>query len=63
MNYETQLNNIINTLTSALADAKSFDQGTDVAGKRLRQAAQDAKTSLQTLRLSVQAERNSRKSK
>jgi hypothetical protein len=43
MNYETQLNNIIQTLTSALADAKSFDNGTDVAGKRLRQAAQDAK--------------------
>mgnify|MGYP003959681221 CR=1 FL=1 len=62
MNYETQLNEIITLLTQALEDAKNFDNGVDVAGKRMRQAAQDAKTSLQTLRLSVQAERNSRKS-
>lgn len=62
MNYKTQLQNIIDALTASLDDAQKFDDGVDAAGKRLRAASQDAKAKLQELRLSVQAERNSRKS-
>lgn len=62
MNYRTQLQNIIDALAASLDDAQKFDDGVDAAGKRLRAASQDAKTKLQELRLSVQAERNSRKS-
>lgn len=61
MNFTTQLENIINTLTTALEDAQKFDDGIDAAGKRLRASSQDAKNKLQELRLTVQAERNSRK--
>tara|TARA_B100001057_G_C22039696_1_gene640486 strand:- start:156 stop:350 length:195 start_codon:yes stop_codon:yes gene_type:complete len=62
MNYTQQLQAIINTLTNSLQDAAKFDSGVDAAGRRVRSSAQEAKTKLQELRLSVQAERNSRKS-
>jgi hypothetical protein len=61
MTYKDQLQSIINTLTESLADASKFDAGVDAAGRRIRQSAQTAKQDLQNLRLSVQAERNSRK--
>ena len=61
MNYTQQLQAIINTLTNSLQDAAKFDSGVDAAGRRVRSSAQEAKTKLQELRLSVQAERNSRK--
>ena len=62
MNFEAQLTQIISELTSSLEDAVKFDSGVDAAGKRLRASAQEAKQKLQNLRLTVQAERNSRKS-
>ena len=61
MTYKQQLESIINSLTSALADAEKFDNGVDAAGKRLRATAQDSKNQLHSLRLNVQTERNSRK--
>ena len=60
--FEQRLQEIINTLTSSLEDAKKFDQNNDAAGRRIRAAAQQAKNDLQQLRLDVQSERNSRKS-
>ena len=62
MNFKTQLEAIVNILTASLEDAQKFDDGIDAAGKRLRASSQEAKNKLQELRLSVQAERNSRKS-
>ena len=63
MTYKETLQNIIDTLTSALSDAEKFDSGVDAAGKRLRFSSQQAKTELHNYRLSIQEERNSRKSK
>ena len=61
MSYRQNLQEIIDLLSLALQDANKFDEGSDAAGKRIRQAAQTAKNSLQEFRLAVQAERNSRK--
>ena len=61
MNYTTQIQNLIDTLTASLDDATKFDSGVDAAGKRLRSTCQTAKTELQNLRTSIQTERNSRK--
>lgn len=61
MTYADTLQAIIDSLTASKADAESFDSGNDSAGRRLRKTCQDAKTSLQDLRLAVQAERTSRK--
>jgi len=63
MTYAQQLQSIIDSLTLALEDAAKFDSGVDAAGRRVRSSAQEAKTKLQELRLAVQAERNSRKTK
>ena len=62
MTYTQQLQAIIDNLTNALQDAGKFDSGVDAAGRRVRSSAQEAKTKLQELRLTIQAERNSRKS-
>ena len=62
MTYTQQLQAIIDTLTASLQDAAKFDHGVDAAGRRVRSSAQEAKTKLQELRLTIQAERNSRKS-
>lgn len=61
MLFEQQLQIIIDNLTNSLNDAASFDRGVDAAGRRMRQAIQVAKVDLQTLRTSIQTERNSRK--
>jgi hypothetical protein len=58
---KTQLQEILTLITEAIQDAEKFDAGNDTAGKRLRVAAQKAKTKLHQLRLDVQAERNTRK--
>lgn len=59
--FEQRLQQIIDSLTSSLEDAKKFDQNNDAAGRRIRSVAQQAKNDLQQLRLDIQAERNSRK--
>lgn len=63
MTYTQKLQDIINLLTQTLADAQKFDNGVDAAGKRVRQASQEAKNKLQDYRQSIQTERNSRKTK
>lgn len=61
MTYAQKLQEIIDTLTTALSDAESFDNGNDTAGRRLRKTCQESKLTLQTYRQEIQAERNSRK--
>lgn len=61
MNYTTQIQNLIESLTSSLEDATKFDSGVDAAGKRLRATCQTVKAELQSIRTSIQTERNSRK--
>ena len=61
MTYTQTLQNIINDLSTALADSQKFDQGTDIAGQRLRSKVQAARNQLKDFRSSVQADRNSRK--
>ena len=56
-----KLQELIDQLTASLADAEKFEAGNDAAGKRVRAVAQSVKNDLQTLRLDIQAERNSRK--
>lgn len=58
--FEQRLQEIIDSLTNSLQDAKKFDQNNDAAGRRIRAVAQEAKRQLQQLRLDIQAERNSR---
>ena len=60
--FEQRLQEIIDSLTASLEDAKKFDQNNDAAGRRIRGAAQQAKNDLHQLRLDIQTERNSRKS-
>lgn len=59
--FKTQLQEILNNLNSAIEDAEKFDSGNDSAGRRVRMACQNAKNSLQQLRIDIQAERNNRK--
>ena len=54
------LEQIVNALQEALADADKFDEGNAAAGRRVRKAAQDARTALFDLRKQVSAEANSR---
>ncbi len=61
MTVKDQLQEVLTLITAAVQDAEKFDSGNDTAGKRLRIAAQEAKTKLQQLRVNVQEERNSRK--
>jgi hypothetical protein len=61
MTYTQKLQTIIDTLTASLSDAESFDNGNDSAGRRIRKLCQESKTSLQTFRQEIQAERLSRK--
>lgn len=56
-----KLQELIDQLTASLPDAEKFEAGNDAAGKRVRAIAQSVKNDLQTLRLDIQAERNSRK--
>ena len=56
-----KLQELIDQLTTSLSDAEKFEAGNDAAGKRIRATAQSVRNDLQALRLSVQAERNSRK--
>lgn len=48
------LQKIIDNLTTTLVDAEKADAGNNAAGTRVRKAAQQAKTDLQELRVSVQ---------
>ena len=54
------LQGMIDELTNAMADAEKHDRGNNAAGGRLRKALMNTKKACDTLRKSVQAERNSR---
>jgi hypothetical protein len=60
MSATDSLQSIIDSLTAALPDAEKFDRGTAAAGTRLRKAAQEGKSALQDLRVSVQATKKAR---
>jgi flagellar hook-basal body complex protein FliE len=54
------LEQVVNSLQDALADAKKFDEGNAAAGRRVRKAAQDARVALFELRKQVSSVANSR---
>lgn len=62
MSTLTDLQSIIDNLEATKADADKFDKGNASAGTRVRTAAQTAKKDLDTLRKSVQATKEARKS-
>ena len=59
-NIQTDLENIVNTLTAAIADATKFDNGNASAGTRVRKAAMEATKNLKTLRATVTEVKNAR---
>ena len=60
INIETELTEIVNTLTAAINDASKFDSGNASAGTRVRKAAMEATKSLKTLRATVTEVKNNR---
>jgi len=60
MTVKEQLEDIIETLTTALPDAEKHDRGNSAAGTRVRKALQSVKAASQEARLVVQNEKNSR---
>lgn len=60
MSVKLLLENIIDTLTTALPDAEKHDRGNSAAGTRVRKALQSVKTAAQEVRVKVQNEKNSR---
>ena len=59
--FQQRLQQILDSLLTAIEDAKKFDEKNDSAGRRVRTSAQKAKSELQQLRIDIQSERNSRK--
>jgi len=60
MSVKLLLENIIETLTTALPDAEKHDRGNSAAGTRVRKALQSVKAAAQEVRVKVQNEKNSR---
>ncbi len=60
MSVKEQLENIIETLTTALPDAEKHDRGNSAAGTRVRKALQSVKSAAQEARITVQNEKNTR---
>lgn len=60
MSYLQALQEIIDTLEAAKADADKFDHGNASAGTRLRGSALEAKKQLDLLRKSVQETKKTR---
>ena len=60
MSVSTSVNDLIETLTTALADAEKHESGNNAAGTRLRKQLQEVVTTCKTLRKQVQEERNTR---
>ena len=60
MSVEGMVQKMIDDLTAALVDAKKHDKGNSAAGTRVRKAMQVAKSEAQTIRLKVQADKNSK---
>ena len=60
MSVKLLLENIIDTLTTALPDAEKHDRGNSAAGTRVRKALQSVKVAAQEARVTVQNDKNSR---
>jgi|TARA_B100000287_G_scaffold282636_1_gene266323 hypothetical protein len=60
MSVTTSVNNLIETLTTALTDAEKHESGNNAAGTRLRKQLQEVVNTCKTLRKQVQEERNTR---
>jgi len=60
MSIETELQSIVNTLTTAITDANKFDSGNASAGTRVRKAAMEATKGLKALRTTVTETKNAR---
>ena len=59
MSIETNLQAIVDGLSTAVADAAKFDKGNSSAGTRVRKAAMEATKGLKSLRTDVQNIKNS----
>ena len=60
MSVTTSVNDLIETLTTALTDAENHESGNNAAGTRLRKQLQEVVNTCKTLRKQVQEERNTR---
>jgi len=60
MSVEAMMNEMIENLNAALADAIKHDKGNAAAGTRVRKAMQDAKAAAQDIRAKVQSDKNSK---
>ncbi len=60
MSVEGMVQKMIDDLTAALVDATKHDKGNSAAGTRVRKAMQVVKSEAQTIRLKVQADKNSK---
>ena len=60
MSVEGMVQKMIDDLTAALVDATKHDKGNNAAGTRVRKAMQVVKSEAQTIRLKVQADKNSK---
>jgi hypothetical protein len=58
MSTESNLQNVVDGLTAAVADAAKFDKGNGSAGTRVRKAAMEATKSLKAIRTEVQSIKN-----
>ena len=55
---ETMVQDLIDNLREALADARKHDTGNNAAGTRVRKAMQACKTEAQAIRVRVQDDKN-----
>ena len=60
MSVEGLVQKMIDDLTAALVDATKHDKGNSAAGTRVRKTMQAVKSEAQTIRLKVQADKNSK---
>ena len=58
MSVEAMVQEMIDTLNDALADAVKHDKGNSAAGTRVRKAMQSTKNAAQGVRKQVQADKN-----
>ena len=60
MSVEAMVQEMIDGLSEALANAEKHDRGNSAAGTRVRKAMQSVKSAAQSVRTQVQSDKNSR---
>ncbi|MDP7355930.1 MAG: histone H1 [Candidatus Thermoplasmatota archaeon] len=60
MTVREMIQDMINELTEAIADAEKHDSGNNAAGTRVRKVMQTCKKLAQDVRVKVQGDKNSR---